>query len=192
MRVHLFGATSSPSCANFGLRKTAEDHEGEFDKETVKTVRKNFYVDDCLKSVATVERATRLAGQLRAMLAKGGFRLTKWASNSREVLASIPPDERASSLVNLDLELFPESAALGSIWDVEADTFRLRIVGKRDVKTRRAMLSFISSMYDPLGIASPFILPGRQILQRLCSINYDWDEEIPEDEWSTWDVCNNR
>jgi hypothetical protein len=122
------------------------------------------------------------------MLAKGGFRLTKWASNSREVLASIPPDERASSLVNLDFELFPESAALGSIWDVEADTFRLRIVGKRDVKTRRAMLSFISAMYDPLRIASPFILPGRQILQRLCSINYDWDEEIPEDEWSTWDV----
>ena len=50
------------------------------------------------------------------------------------------------------------------------------------------MLSFISSIYDPLGIASPFILPGRQILQRLCLINYDWDEEIPEEELSTWNV----
>ncbi|XP_028416927.1 uncharacterized protein LOC114541139 [Dendronephthya gigantea] len=188
MQVHLFGATSSPSCANFSLRKTSQDHQYEFDKETVNTVEKNFYVDDCLKSVATVEKATRLASQLRAMLAKGGFHLTKWASNSREVLASIPPSERASPLVNLDFESFPELAALGVIWDVETDTFRFRIVEGNNVKTRRAMLSFISSMYDPFGIASPFILPGRQILQRLCSINYDWDEEIPEEELSTWNI----
>ncbi len=96
MQVHLFGATSSPSCANFSLRKMAEDHECEFDKETVNTVRKNFYVDDCLKSVVTVQKATKIDSQLRALLAKGGFHLTKWASNSREVLASIPPCERAS------------------------------------------------------------------------------------------------
>ena len=133
--------------------KTAEDHECEFDKETVNTVRKNFYVDDCLKSVATVEQATKIASQLRELLTKGGFHLTKWASKSREVLASIPPCERASSLVNLDFESFPESAALGVIWDVESDTFRFRIVEGKNVKTRRAMLSFISSIYDPLGIA---------------------------------------
>ena len=97
-------------------------------------------------------------------------------------------NERAYALVNLDFELFPESAALGVIWDVETDTFRFRIVEGKDVKTRRAMLSFISSIYDPLGIASPFILLGRQILQRLCLINYDWDEEILEEELSTWNV----
>ena len=51
MNVHLFGAVSSPSCANFGLRKTAEDHTKEFDPETIDTIRRNFYMDDCLKSV---------------------------------------------------------------------------------------------------------------------------------------------
>ena len=30
MTVHLFGATSSPSCANFALKKTADDYEEEF------------------------------------------------------------------------------------------------------------------------------------------------------------------
>ena len=90
MQVHLFGATSSRSCASFGLQRTAEDHKDEFDEETVKTVRKNFYVDDCLKSALNVEKAKRLATQLREILAKGGSRLTKWASNSREVMASIP------------------------------------------------------------------------------------------------------
>ena len=74
MQVHLFGATSSPSCACFTLQRTAEDHKDEFDEETVKTVDKNFYVDDCLKSTSSVEKAKRLATQLLEILAKGGFR----------------------------------------------------------------------------------------------------------------------
>ena len=49
MEVHLFGATSSPSCSNFALRKTAKDNKNEFDEEVVKAVEENFYVDDFLK-----------------------------------------------------------------------------------------------------------------------------------------------
>ena len=76
MLVHLFSGASSPSCANFALKKTAEDNKAAFDAITVETVKQNFYVNDCLKSVAT------LVGELREMLSKGGFRLTKWISNS--------------------------------------------------------------------------------------------------------------
>ena len=64
MQVHLFGATSSPSCACFALQRTEEDHKDEFDEEAVKTVDKNFYVDDCLKSTSNVQKAKRLATQL--------------------------------------------------------------------------------------------------------------------------------
>ena len=48
MNVNLFGSTSSPSCASFGHRKTAQDNAGDFDHEVIDTVLKNFYVDDCL------------------------------------------------------------------------------------------------------------------------------------------------
>ena len=75
--VHLFGATSSPSCASFSLKRTALDSQGEFNSETIETVSRNFYVDDCLKSVATTEEAVRLSSQLRELLSRGGFRLTK-------------------------------------------------------------------------------------------------------------------
>ena len=33
MEVHLFGATSSPSCSNFALRRTSDDTKGEFRDE---------------------------------------------------------------------------------------------------------------------------------------------------------------
>ena len=58
--AHLFGTTSSPSCPRFALRKSAHDHQSEFDVETVDTVNPNFYVDDCLKLVSTVPEAKRL------------------------------------------------------------------------------------------------------------------------------------
>ncbi|PIK55915.1 hypothetical protein BSL78_07185 [Apostichopus japonicus] len=48
MMVHLFGAVSSPSCANYALHKTADDFGDGFDKRTVEAVKENFYVDDML------------------------------------------------------------------------------------------------------------------------------------------------
>ena len=57
MKVHLFGATSSPSCANFSLLQTAEDNSKLYEQKIVETVRKNFYVNDCLKSVSSKEEA---------------------------------------------------------------------------------------------------------------------------------------
>ncbi len=187
MLVHLFGATSSPSCASFALQKTAEDNKDDFDNETIETVKRNFYVDDCLKSVSSVGRAKELAKQLWELLAKGGFNLTKWVSNSREVMASIPSSERAPKMVDLDVESFPDIVALGVSWNIETDTFYFRIRNENSANTRRKLLSFISSLYDPIGIASPFILPGKQILQRLCQINYEWDDEIDEKELKEWE-----
>ena len=61
MAVHLFGATSSPSVASYALRRTAEDHRDTATPEAVQRILQNFYVDDCLQSVATEEDAVTLA-----------------------------------------------------------------------------------------------------------------------------------
>ena len=89
------------------MRRTATDNQDHFDEETIETVRKNFHVDDCLKSVQIEQDALRLTGQLRGLLAKGGFRLTKWLSNSRRVIESVPTSESAGSVKNLDLVHLP-------------------------------------------------------------------------------------
>ena len=57
MKVHLFGAASSPGCANFGLKRAADDGEDEFGTEAANFIRNDFYVDDGLKSVPTVQEA---------------------------------------------------------------------------------------------------------------------------------------
>ena len=189
MLVHLFGASSSPCCASFALKKSANDFGGDFDTQTVDTVNRNFYVDDCLRSVATVHEASRLANQLVQLLAKGGFRLTKWISNSREVLEQIPSGERAPSIANLDLEDLPTDRALGTQWDVEADTLSFHVNEKPVPDTRRGILSLVSSLYDPLGFAAPLILPAKVLLQQLCRLDFGWDETVPNEtltEWREW------
>ena len=42
MTSHIFGATDSPSCANFGLKRAAEDRKGRFSDEAVRAVDKDF------------------------------------------------------------------------------------------------------------------------------------------------------
>ena len=57
MLVHIFGAKSSPSCANFCLQQTALDFAHLYDPTILEIVCNNFYVDDCLFSVSSVEEA---------------------------------------------------------------------------------------------------------------------------------------
>ena len=119
MTTHIFGATDSPSCANFCLKRAAEDRKGRFSDEAVSAVDKDFYVDDFVKSVRTVSEASSLADEVTCLLSEAGFRLTKWMSNSREVLSKIPAADRAKPSLDLDLENLPVERTLGVQWDVK-------------------------------------------------------------------------
>ena len=149
-------------------------------------MRRNFYVDDCLKSVASEHRAVRLVDQLRRLLSNGGFRLTKWISNSRDVIESVPLSERAGSIKEVDLDNLPIERALGIQWDVQSDVFRFKIVVKDRPATRRGILSVVSSIYDPLGFVSPVILVAKAILRDLCKKGLGWDDKIPPEHLARW------
>ena len=181
MTVHLFGAGSSPGCANYGLKKIADDYEEECGPEAANFVRNNFYVDDGLKSVKNTEQATTLIQRTKDLCARGGLRHHKFISNSKEVIAAIPQKDRASTLKNLDLhnDRLPTERALGVYWCVESDTFQMRITLHDTPLTRRGILSTISSIYDPLGFVAPVLLMGKQLLQELCRDRVDWDDPVP-------------
>lgn len=188
MTVHLFGAISSPSCVNFALRRNAEDNKDKFDEEVINTVYKNFYVDDCLKSVDTREKATKLIKDLCRLMNYGGFRLNKWISSDRQVLQSIPEEERNKEVKDFDFvnDSLPVERALGVIWNVDTDTLGFKINIKSLPFTRRGMLSLVSSVYDPLGLAIPFTLSAKILLQDLTRKRLGWDEEIPGEDLARW------
>lgn len=191
MRVHLFGAVSSPGCANYALRKTAQDNAAKYDKEITDAVRNDFYVDDFVKSVDSVQSGIKIAHDVTGILSEGGFKLTKWSGNNKEVLESIPIDHRSKDIknVNLNHDNLPNQRTLGVQWCVETDQLEFSIADVNKRATRRNMLSVMSSIYDPFGPTAPFVLKSKIILQELCRQKFDWDESIPQDlenDWNKW------
>ena len=191
MTTHLFGGVWSPSCANFALKKCAQDNVNDFHPSTITTVDRNFYVDDCLKSVASLEEAVNLAKELRELLLRGGFNLTKWVSNSRDVLRAVPEVEWSKEVKTLDLdqELLPAERTLGVLWQVEPDLYGFDVHLEERPLTRRGLLSTVSSVYDPFGFVSPFVLKAKMLFQELCRIKSSWDAPMPielKGQWNRW------
>ena len=188
MTVYPFGTVSSPSCANFALKRAASDHKQEFDKRTVETVKRDFYVDDCLTSAPTVETAIKLVHELRDLLDKGGFCLNKWISSSREVMGSIPKSEWSKEALDLDLasDELPTERALGLQWNVEKDSLTFKVQRRDKPCTRRGILSMINSVFDPLGFGAVAVLPIKVLLQKLCRDKLGWDDPIPPNEKGKW------
>lgn len=122
MCVHLFGAVSSPGCANFGIKQMASDNETEFETDVANFMRHNFYVDDGLKSVSTTSDAVTLIQKSKEMCQKRGLQLHKFLSNSKDVLKDIPQNEKAKVLENVDLlhDKLPVEKALGIQWCIES------------------------------------------------------------------------
>ena len=191
MKAHLFGAASSPGCANFGLRRAADDGEDEFGEEAAEFIRKDFYVDDGVKSVPSVQHAVTLIKASQGICAKAGLKLHKIISNSRDVLEEFPVEERATCIKDVDLktDVLPIERALGMTWCVENDSFQFRIKIQDRPLTRRGILSTVGSIYDPNGYLAPVTLKGKQILQQMCRDKLDWDDPPPDDlcmEWEKW------
>ena len=189
MTVHIFGAVSSPSCSNFALHQTIYVHRDKFDPLISQFASTNFYVDDFLCSLPTEYEAIKLVKGLASLCEMGGFHITKWMSNSRPVLESIPTQERAKDVANLDFEHFPTDRALGVSWDIESDNIVFNINPQSCDATRRNILSVISSLYDPLGIVSPYLLPAKLLLQDLCKREVAWDTILTGADlhkWNQW------
>ena len=74
MTAYPFGTASSPSWANFALRRTVINHEQEYGAETIAKAYRGFYVDDCLTSTSSVETATNFVHELRSLLSRFLFK----------------------------------------------------------------------------------------------------------------------
>ncbi|XP_067279675.1 uncharacterized protein [Pseudorasbora parva] len=190
MKVHLFGAVSSPGCANYGLRYLASEHS-QSHSLAAQFIARDFYVDDGVASVETVEIAIQLAKETRELCAKGGLRLHKFISNDNAVLQSIPASERAINFETKDLTFndMPIERALGIHWNIQSDSFKFHIPLSGQPTTRRGILSTVASIYDPLGFVAPYVLNGKRILQEMCRQGTGWDDPLSpalSPLWERW------
>ena len=192
MCVHVFGYSPSPAVATYGLRRTARNAEFSFGHDVRSVVERNFYVDDGLVSLPSVEEAVTLMRRTQqALFQEGGLRLHKIVSNDSNVLTNFPSEDLAKDLMSRDLtkNTLPIQRSLGMSWDLKSDSFTFRITPDEKPFTHRGLLSTLNSFYDPLGLAAPILIRGKLLFRRMNTATTDWDQVLPkeyENEWATW------
>ena len=97
MVVNIFGAKPSPSYANFCLQQTALDCAHLYYPTILNIVHNNFYVNNCLFSVSSVEEAIFTQKLLCKLFKRLGFHVQrKWLSNNKQIIKTIPDSKRAT------------------------------------------------------------------------------------------------
>ena len=191
MTVHVFGSVDSPCCTSYALQRTALDQQGKFSDDAINAVKRNFYIAYLLTSKSNSHEAIVLVKQLIEILATGGFRLAKWMSNNREILAAIPASEVAGDTVELDRNALPQERALGVKWCAVQALLSLKPKRSEFPNSKRGVLSATSSVFEPLGLAAPYVIKAKLIIQEHWRRQIKCDKVLPNDSLKKWQVWKN-
>ncbi|CAB0018567.1 unnamed protein product, partial [Nesidiocoris tenuis] len=180
----VYGLSPSPFLAQRTLRQLVED-EGSPYPLASRALLECTFMDDVACSLETLAQAKQYKTELISLLEKGGFELRKWASNSTALLSDIPQEHQSKVLtINNDVE--PSLHILGVVWHPGSDQFSYRIALSEVASTKRAILSQVASIYDPMGWVSPVVFWAKSFLQELWLQGMDWDTPLPADLRSRW------
>lgn len=175
----VFGAVSSPFIALFIKNKNAKEYEHQY-PAAVHSIIHDHYMDDYIGSEFELSDAARLASDIVTVHKSCSFEMRSWVSNVPEALNLVPKELHSDS--NADVRLPPNSdvGALGVKWNPFDDTLGFR-TGQKDISvklTKRALLSSVMSVYDPLGLLMPIVIRGRILIQKLWREGSGWDSPI--------------
>ena len=148
MSSHLFGGVWSASSSAFALKRAVVDCPTSALVED--TIMRSFYVD-LLKSVDSIENGVQVIHGVKHVQSHGGFKYTKFTVNDNALLQEIDDNNSVGGVKEIAPDLFRKSLRLE--WEVSSDTFRYtsKPMPRREGPIiRRQMLSYVSSLYDPL------------------------------------------
>lgn len=193
MRV-TFGDKPSPGMASFVMLKIAKESEEKLPHATT-ILGRDRYMDDLIHSCATPEMAFQRMAEVDKALATGSFEIKMWICSAEKSISSLQSDnavsdagdslEVAKSEVNLDSE---DVKTLGVCWNPSNDTVKF-VVEKINMErlTKRTVLSKISTLFDPIGLASVVTIKARIAMQDIWRCKQlDWDDHLPSEMVRTW------
>ena len=172
-----------PTCANFALQKTAKDNIRKF-PDAAQAVVDKFYMDDYLDSLETPHETLRRTKNLVELLKLGGLKLTKFISNTPQLLDEIENNYQfCLPKVILVSDEEASSHVLSLKWEHRKDTLVVSRGTKCDESnkvTQRLVLSLVAKVFDPIGLVAPFTVTARLLLKDIWRLSgQNWDNTLP-------------
>lgn len=179
-----YGTKAAPYLAMRTLRQLAQDDASKYPLAAA-ALQNHFYMDDLLSGQNTIPETKELQRQLIESLKGAGMNLRKWSANDSELLKGLSADQLDKPF---DFKCSESRKTLGLRWTPSSDSFMFtdRVKHADRCKTKRQLLSEISTIFDPLGWLSPITVRAKLLFQKTWSTDLGWDDEIPEDIQSEW------
>ena len=198
----LFGEQSSPDASQKVLKTHCELNIDKFPLAC--NVLTNFcYMDDTIKSCEDEDELVETILQLIPLTRSMNMDICKFYTNSSKILTKLDRSKVSQKVTFTDIDFEIEtSKVLGMVYSAKDDNFsyvskyknidefiRAKRLKSPLLWTKRLILCFSATAYDPLGLICAFIVRARSFLQDLWSEDLAWDDPIPSKYnscWTTW------
>lgn len=176
LTVVTYGMAASAHLAVRAMIQCARDQSVRF-PAAAKIIETCMYMDDLLAGCDTAEEAMVLCREIDLIMRNGGFELSKWGSNLRDLEKSMRGD------TNTKMELG------------ESDEITIHVQETKTPisPTKREILSEIARLYDPNGLIGPVIVKGKILMQDLWRDNeLKWDSQVPNTMKLRWQTFHEQ
>lgn len=177
-----YGQASASYLAIKSVRRLAEENRDAF-PSAAECILSDMYVDDIISGAQNIDEAKTLKTQIIGLMNQGGFRVHGWHSSSVDVLHELNSGGARSEV---DIRLNDVTRTLGLVWEPSEDVFVLTLEFRREVHSKRELLSEISRIFDPLGFLGPVITLAKMLMQDAWKERVNWDSELPTTILDRW------
>ena len=168
------------NCSPMILAATLQKHLSEMgvDEKTKQDFIASIYVDDSVWSEKYVEDLYKRKDFYTKIFQQAGMNFREWTSNHPQARKLF------GDLENRDPPAVEK--ILGLRWQVKSDTLhinsdRMKHIKSKKLKTKRDLWRLVPSIYDILGLLSPYVVVGKMIISEACERVKGWDCNLPVD-----------
>ncbi|XP_039287856.1 uncharacterized protein LOC120352199 [Nilaparvata lugens] len=185
----VFGVSSSPYLALHTVHHLVEEGGDNFPAASTR-IPSDMFVDDLVTSAPSLSDANYIYSQTKELFKRGGFELTKWASNSAELMEYMHENDTSIVAKNFDFE--NSLSIQGLRWQPVVDSFHFIVNHTGEIATKRKILLAVARIYDTMGFLAPLTLLLKCLIKQLWQCRVGWDQTPPLSVTKRWEVCQNE
>lgn len=163
-----FGVNSSPFLLAASIIYFLKKEKSELNEN----ITKNIYVDNIMLKVQNNEQCFKLYEEIKNLFSQISMNVREFYCTDKAILQQIPEKDKIKEN-NMKI--------LGLQYKGDDDSFRITIPQWKKPKfTKTAILSYINSVFDPLGICQPIMLKAKLFLKKIHELKVDWLDVIED------------